>query len=86
MIDRFGTFPKEVQNLIEIARIKNICKDKKIEKIKQNGNNVVVYFSQNGFDDGFVQRVITTYGMRVKFSRSMSNYVTFNLQERTEYN
>ena len=29
IIDRFGNMPEELNNLIEVARIKNMCKSKK---------------------------------------------------------
>lgn len=44
IIDRFGTAPKELENLLEIARIKNICREKGITKINQRTRKRCVLF------------------------------------------
>ena len=36
IIDRFGNMPKELENLIDIARIKYMAKELQIEKAKRN--------------------------------------------------
>ncbi|MCI8621141.1 MAG: hypothetical protein HFJ50_05305 [Clostridia bacterium] len=44
IIDRFGGLPKELENLLEIARIKNICKEKGITKINQRVRKHYILF------------------------------------------
>ncbi len=39
--------PREVENLLEIARIKEICNQKGIIKITQRNNNVIFTFANN---------------------------------------
>ena len=41
MIDRYGVLPKEVENLIEIARIKELAKNTHISKISQKKDGIV---------------------------------------------
>ena len=38
LIDRFGTIPKETENLIEVVRIRNKCKEIGIEEVKIQGD------------------------------------------------
>ena len=58
IIDRFGNMPKEVENLLEIARIKNMCKEKKISKISQRQNGIVFYLSSSDFEIENVNKTI----------------------------
>ena len=44
MIDRFGNMPKEIENLIEIARIKILCKNLNISKVQSRRNFVLFIF------------------------------------------
>ena len=79
IIDRFGTMPKEVENLLEIARIKNMCREKNINKISQKANSVVFYFDGAKFDAEIVNKIIQTYGSNIKFSPSALPYVTYKI-------
>ena len=56
IIDRFGNMPDELNNLLEIARIKQLCRNTPVVKITEKKNrktgsqNVVFYFQyQNQF-------------------------------------
>ena len=44
MIDRFGNMPNEIENLLDIARIKTLCKKLKISKVQEKRNFVVFIF------------------------------------------
>ncbi len=44
MIDRFGNMPDKIENLIEIARIKTMCKKLKISKVQSRRNFVLFIF------------------------------------------
>ena len=79
ILDRFGTMPKEVENLLEIARIKNMAREKKINKIAQKGNNIVFYFSNSDFDMSNVSRLIEIYKNNIKFSPSIIPYITYKI-------
>lgn len=45
LVDRFGTPPREVENLIEIIRIKLLAYALKVAQIKQNKQNVSIHFA-----------------------------------------
>ena len=81
IIDRLGTMPKEVENLLEIARIKNMCREKNINKISQKANGVVFYFDGVEFDAEIVNKIIQTYGSNIKFSKSILPYVTYKIDD-----
>ena len=40
--DRFSDIPKPVETLLNIAYIKSICKKLKIEKVRQNKNEIIL--------------------------------------------
>ncbi len=81
IIDRFGSMPKEVENLIEIARIKNICKEKAINKIIQRNNNIVFYLIASDFDISIIDKLTKEYKQNVKFSPSALPYITYKIDE-----
>ena len=73
--------PKEVENLIEIARIKQRCKQNNISKLAQRNENLVCYFKRNKFNTDLVPELIKKYGTRIKFSQSMDSYITLKLTQ-----
>ena len=79
IIDRFGSIPKEVENLIEIARIKNLCKQKGVNKINQKTAGVVFYFSKDKFNIDSVNKLIDKYKSTIKFSPSALPYITYKI-------
>ena len=81
IIDRFGSIPKEVENLLEIARIKNLSKGKGITKIVQRPNGIVFYLSSTGLSEEGLKRVIETYKNKIKFSPSAIPYITYKIEE-----
>ena len=49
MVDRFGSFPHEVENLLEIVAIKQVCVAAGIEKVDAGEKGAVVSFRKNEF-------------------------------------
>ena len=49
MNDRFGKIPEEILNLIEIAKLKHLCKKLGIEKLESTSEGVVLGFKNNQF-------------------------------------
>ncbi len=49
MVDRFGPMPEEVQNLLDIIAIKQLCKKAGIEKVEAGPKGAVVSFRKNQF-------------------------------------
>ena len=79
IIDRFGKMPKEVENLLEIARIKNMCKEKNIKKVAQKGNNIVFYFISAEAENIDLTKLIQIYKNNIRFSQSAMPYVTLKI-------
>lgn len=79
IIDRFGNIPKEVENLLEIARIKSTCREKNINKIIQKQNQMVFYFSNSGFEMQDLNKLIDIYKTNIKFSPSALPYITLKV-------
>ena len=80
VIDRYGNIPKEIENLLDIARIKNMAKEKNIIKILQKQERVVFYFDEKFFDFSIVDELIKKYGDKIRFSPAASPYVTYKLK------
>ena len=79
IIDRFGNMPKEVENLIEITRIKNMARLRKINKISQKEKSIVFYFSREEFNMDSVSKLIEKYKNNIKFSPSALPYITYKI-------
>lgn len=81
ILDRFGSLPKEVENLLEIARIKNMCKEKGVNKIIQRNHSLVFYFSEKKFKGEWVDKLMQTFKNKIKFSPSALPYITYKIDE-----
>ena len=79
IIDRFGEMPKEVENLLEIARIKNRAKEKNIKKVVQKGSSIVFYFSGVEAENIDLGKLIGIYKNNIRFSQSAMPYVTYKI-------
>ena len=79
IIDRYGKMPKECNSLLEIARIKELCKNIGVTKIMQKEDKVVFYFNAEEFalDIG---DLIEKYGNRIKFSTGVLPYITLTIK------
>ena len=49
LIDRFGPLPAEVENLLQVITIKQLCQRAVIEKIEAGPNGAVFSFHKNSF-------------------------------------
>ena len=81
VIDRYGRIPKELENLIDIARIKQLARKANILKIAQRENGIVFYFVKEKIKPEMVNALITKYPMLVKFSNAVEPYVTLRIKE-----
>ena len=90
IIDRFGNMSKELNNLLEIARIKQLCKTSAVVKITEKKNkttgsqNVVFYFDKDKYDPKIVAVLLKKYGTKIKFSTGIEPYITLLLKNKTE--
>ena len=81
VIDRYGRLPKELENLIDIARIKQLARKANILKIAQRENGIVFYFVKEKIKPEMLNTLITKYPMLVKFSNAVEPYVTLRIKE-----
>ncbi len=90
IIDRFGNMPGELNNLIEVARIKQLCKQAGVVKVTEkknrttNSQNVVFYFDKDKFDSQIIAKLLKKYGTKIKFSTGIEPYITLLLKNQTE--
>jgi transcription-repair coupling factor (superfamily II helicase) len=72
MIDRFGPLPQEVEQLMGIVAIKNLCRRAHIEKVEAGPKGIVVAFRDNSFANpsGLV-RYVTERGTFAKVRPDM---------------
>ena len=68
IIDRYGQMPKEVENLVEVARIKELCRSKYIMKLSQKMDNIVFYFDKEKFNFDVVDKLSKMYRNRIRRS------------------
>ena len=83
IIDRFGNMPVEVENLIKIARIKNLCKQNRIEKVYNKLNQIVFTFSR-GDNNIDVQKLLRQYRNKLKFSSGIRPGITLRCDATTD--
>lgn len=76
IIDRYGKMPDELENLIEIVRIKELARKSSITKIAQRMENIVFYFEDNNYPENMINILIQRYGIRIKFSTGIEPYIT----------
>ena len=84
IIDRYGTMPKEVENLLEVARIKNLAKKANIIKISQKKDGIVFLYDSNKFDISLVDIMVKKYNRRIRFSPGKEPYITLILEGKNE--
>ena len=83
MIDRFGNMPNEIENLLDIARIKTLCKKIKISKV-QGRRNFVLFMFETGELNIDINELVKKYRNRIKFTQGIKPQITLMLQDSTE--
>ena len=79
--DRYGYIPTEIENLLQITRIRNLARQKNVVKIAQRGNNILYHFDSDNFNPEIVTKLIMKFKSRIKFSKSAIPYLTFTINE-----
>ena len=80
MIDRYGTLPEEVENLLEIARIKELCKQCHIYKVSQRVNGVVFIIEEKAYTPEIIDAMIQEYKNKLRFSPGKEMYFTLKVE------
>ena len=84
IIDRFGNMPDEIENLLEISRIKQLAKKKFLVKIQSKRNSVVFTYDTNRFDNNILPDLIKKYGNRINFSSGLKPMMTLKIDKQGE--
>ena len=82
IIDRYGKMPKEIENLLEITRIRNQCKKIGVIKIAQKNDRVVFYIIKEKYNSDNLDKLIKIYQNRIQFSAGITPYITYHLKEQ----
>ena len=72
--------PKEIENLLDVARIKILCKETGVFKISQKISNIVFYFDIDLFNPEVINKLVSEYKDRIKFSQGVEPYVTLRIK------
>ena len=83
IIDRFGNMPGELENLLDIARIKYLAKPLYITKIASKKTSVVFTYDQKKFNVDIV-KLVETYKNKVKFQPGVKPMITLNIGTTNE--
>ena len=79
--DRYGTIPKEMENLLEIARIKMLCKKTQVVKVSQKLQNIIFTLDTNDFN---IEKLVQTYQDKIRFSPGIDPYITLKTKATNE--
>ena len=83
IIDRFGNMPNELENLIDIARIKYLAKDLQISKITSKNLSVLFSFEDSKFKYDVI-KMVKDYGDMLKFSAGIKPMITLKIGTKNE--
>ncbi len=78
-IDRFGDIPKSVNNLIEIAYIKHLCRICEISELVQKENSVTMTFTDFANPDAVI-KLIGEYEKDMRFISGAKNYIVYKFK------
>ena len=84
IIDRYGVLPTKVQNLLEIARIKNLARKVNVIKISQKKDSVIFLYNNGKFDTSLVEPMVKKYNRRIRFSNTLEPYITLLLDGKND--
>ena len=80
--DRYGDMPKEVENLIEIARIKNIARPHHIVKIQEKQMGFVFTFADDiVIEAETISKLLKQYKNNIHFSAIGKPYITLKIEK-----
>ena len=87
IIDRFGNMPQELENLIDIARIKYLAKAMNISKIASKRTSILFTFEPNNVNEELkidISKLVEKYGNKIKFSAGIKPMITLEIGSTNE--
>ena len=76
--------PTEVENLLNVARIKNLARSIGILKISQKKDGIVFLYANGKFNFEIVNDLVKKYGSKIKFSQGIEPYVTLSVKKTSD--
>ena len=80
IIDRYGKLPSEIENLTQVARIKNKAREIGVTKITEKNKGIVFHFGSEYFKMEWIDILVNKYKNRIKFSPAKEPYITYTLK------
>lgn len=80
IIDKYGRLPQEIENLLEVARIKRMCKENNIIKVQQKRDRVNFILGKK-YDINKIQELIKIYNNRIKIKSEKESVITILLKD-----
>ena len=87
IIDRFGNMPKEVENLIAVARIKYLAKQINLNKITSkniDSSTSIIFTFENNKVEIDLNEMVKKYGTAIKFSNGIKPSITLKIKSKNE--
>ena len=87
IIDRFGNMPKEVENLIAVARIKYLAKQINLNKITSkniDSSTSIIFTFENNKLEIDLNEMVKKYGTAIKFSNGIKPSITLKIKSKNE--
>lgn len=84
LIDRYGNMPKELESLLEVARIKQLAKEQNIAKVESKQNGVVFTFTSSENIKYDIAELVRKYGNKIKFSAGIKPMITYRTDNAKE--
>ncbi|MCI8482554.1 MAG: hypothetical protein HFJ27_05885 [Clostridia bacterium] len=76
--------PEEVNNLLEIARIKELSKQSYVVKIMQKRESIVFHFDAKNFKMEVVDTLVKKYRNEIRFSPGKEPYITYKVPQNSD--
>lgn len=83
MNDRFGKIPKEIFNLLIVAKIKNTCKNLGVNNLEVVGDGIVIGFKNNSFNNpSALLEMVMKSNSKIKITKNQKlHFVIDKIQE-----
>ena len=82
LLDRFGEYPAEVENLLKVAELKSLCERSQIERVVQNDESVCIYPSQLRIEL-WSMLDISYEDYKMKINLTSSPHLSFKIPKKT---
>ena len=73
--------PKEVENLLEVAKIKELARKLGVEKISEKKDGIIFLYENLKFNFEIIDELVRKYGNKIKFSAGTQPYITLRINK-----